>query len=545
MALKRTVKTETQPTDEKATKSSTKPPKAPKVGSRPAGKDSVIIKTEMVDLSLLSVYYKNPRIGNVDEIAKSLHLNKQFKPIVVNVGTKTGRKYEVLAGNHTLMAAKKELEWQEGGRFFKKEPWTKLYAAFVDVTEDEAKKIVLADNKIADYGGFDDKLLAQLFAELPDTIGTGYHSDEIDKIVASLPSEKDTGEVFKSLDEFKAAMPAPVAYPERDNWVGGSERPGGENGPVNVYDGEDEDDEDYGTDTDVDLDDIDEEEDLEIDDASVQLQAVYSLREATVPLTEGEWGIPTLREDYLLRKEDIVGLRTWADNQLTPDDGKSTWFVNHSSGARKGLPYERSILAFYGEDVTFDKWFDEPAWNLTKFSLLGINKAVIPDYSLYGDAARAVHLYNVFKAMWLGRYMQDCGWRVAPRLQFAADDPDTLDIALQGHPVGAPVLVCGLQTWGGVTDEHNDRWKILASEAINRLDPEVLVAYVGPPGKKIMEGVNFKNWKGEVRYIDTVSTIRNKAREAVVKKTQNRKLALKKAKEKAKAEAEASSSNRE
>ena len=60
----------------------------------------------------LNTYHKNPRRGDVDVIAESLRELGQYKPLVVNEGTKTGRPNEVLAGNHTLLAAR-QLGWDE------------------------------------------------------------------------------------------------------------------------------------------------------------------------------------------------------------------------------------------------------------------------------------------------------------------------------------------------------------------------------------------------------------------------------------------------
>lgn len=54
------------------------------------------------NLSDLNLYHKNPRIGNLDVIKSSLRAHGQYKPILVNVGTYTGRPYEVLAGNHCV-----------------------------------------------------------------------------------------------------------------------------------------------------------------------------------------------------------------------------------------------------------------------------------------------------------------------------------------------------------------------------------------------------------------------------------------------------------
>lgn len=76
----------------------------------------------------------NPRRGNIDTIAESLERNGQYRPIVVNKPTG-----EILAGNHTYAAAKRL-------------GWTHIAATFVDVDEDQAARIILADNRTADLG---------------------------------------------------------------------------------------------------------------------------------------------------------------------------------------------------------------------------------------------------------------------------------------------------------------------------------------------------------------------------------------------------------
>ncbi|MGW5267231.1 hypothetical protein ACWEQ4_01135 [Rhodococcus sp. NPDC003994] len=122
-------------------------------------------------VSTLKFYKDNPRKGDVAVIAESLASIGQYRPIVVNIGTHTGRKNEVLAGNHTLKAAKK-LGWEH------------IQVVHVDVDEEGATRIVLADNKTADLGGYDDAILTNLLVDLPDLAGTGYTVDDLDDLLA-------------------------------------------------------------------------------------------------------------------------------------------------------------------------------------------------------------------------------------------------------------------------------------------------------------------------------------------------------------------------
>lgn len=119
-----------------------------------------------VPIDSLRPYGRNPRRGNVTAIAASLRRHGQYRPIVVNARTS-----EVLAGNHTLSAAR-ELGWEE------------IAATFVDVDEDTAARIVLIDNRSNDLASYDEGALAEILGGLPDLEGTGYAPDDLLELLA-------------------------------------------------------------------------------------------------------------------------------------------------------------------------------------------------------------------------------------------------------------------------------------------------------------------------------------------------------------------------
>jgi len=142
------------------------------------------LKTERIPVKDLRTFHLNPRKGDVQSIRESLRVNGQYKPIVVNVGTHTGRKNEVLAGNHTLLAARDE-------------GWATISVCYVDVDGDQAARIVAADNRTADRGGYDEQLLAELLGELPDLKGTGFDQGDLDALVSLLePAAEDDDETI-------------------------------------------------------------------------------------------------------------------------------------------------------------------------------------------------------------------------------------------------------------------------------------------------------------------------------------------------------------
>ena len=117
-----------------------------------------------VSLSSLQGYPTNPRRGDIDAIAQSLKSHGQYRPIVVQYGTNF-----ILAGNHTYKAARKL-------------GWKKIKVTYVEVDEETARKIVLADNRLTDLASYNEPLLKNLLSALPELEGTGFTQSEVDTL---------------------------------------------------------------------------------------------------------------------------------------------------------------------------------------------------------------------------------------------------------------------------------------------------------------------------------------------------------------------------
>lgn len=106
----------------------------------------------------------NANVGNIEVIKESISTNGFYAPIIVQ--SSTGY---ILAGNHRYRAAK------ELGH-------TQVPVVYLDVTDEEAKRIMVADNRTTRLGHDDSELLANLLEDLGDSelglMGTGYsHAD--------------------------------------------------------------------------------------------------------------------------------------------------------------------------------------------------------------------------------------------------------------------------------------------------------------------------------------------------------------------------------
>jgi DNA (cytosine-5)-methyltransferase 1 len=122
------------------------------------------IEHTIVDIDSIETHPKNVRQGDIGAISESLKAHGQYRPIVVDKRTN-----RILAGNHTWKAAKSL-------------GWTQITAGFIETKDDdEALRILLADNRTTDLASYDDSGLAELLKELAETdeglIGTAFDGD--------------------------------------------------------------------------------------------------------------------------------------------------------------------------------------------------------------------------------------------------------------------------------------------------------------------------------------------------------------------------------
>ena len=134
------------------------------------------IEYTIVDIDSVETHPKNVRQGDIGAISESLKAHGQYRPIVVDKRTN-----RILAGNHTWKAAKTL-------------GWTQINAGFIETKDDdEAIRILLADNRTTDLASYDDAELANLLKDLAETdeglIGTAFDGDALDQLLMDLEQE--------------------------------------------------------------------------------------------------------------------------------------------------------------------------------------------------------------------------------------------------------------------------------------------------------------------------------------------------------------------
>ena len=155
------------------------------------------------DLALLP---GNPRQGDIGAVSESMRVNGVYQPIIVNKGTHTGRPLEIIAGNHRAQAA------QQLGH-------DTIPTIVLDVDDEQAARIALADNRTSDLAAYDTDALLVMLQQLPDLTGTGYDGDDLDALLADneVPDFAPDEDGMASLDSFTPKLCQKCGYDVANN----------------------------------------------------------------------------------------------------------------------------------------------------------------------------------------------------------------------------------------------------------------------------------------------------------------------------------------
>ena len=126
----------------------------------------------------LTYFPGNARRGNTAEIRKSVRRLGQYRSVVVR---DTGTELVILAGNHTVRAMAEEgLE--------------SAHCGVIRCTDDEARRVALADNRLAELGGYDDDALVELLSYLDeDYEGTGWTEEDVSALIGGNDEPEPAG----------------------------------------------------------------------------------------------------------------------------------------------------------------------------------------------------------------------------------------------------------------------------------------------------------------------------------------------------------------
>lgn len=147
----------------------------------------------MVLVDELEPHPDNPHQGDVNVIVASIRKHGFYGSVVAQKS-----RMRIVAGEH---------RWRGAAKAGLKHVPTVI----IDVDDETAQRIMLADNRLAEYGQYDDAKLAELLQSLPDLDGTGWREEDLSDLL------DDLGDIEIVHDELATSRPAPTPAPSIDN----------------------------------------------------------------------------------------------------------------------------------------------------------------------------------------------------------------------------------------------------------------------------------------------------------------------------------------
>ena len=124
-------------------------------------------------LDQLTEHPDNPRRGDETVLEQSMAAHGFYGAVIAQ--RSSGR---IIAGNHRARVARRRGE-------------TAVPTILLDVDDDQARRILLIDNRSSDLATYDDRQLAALLVELESTAGTGFDAGDLERLLLELEPDPD------------------------------------------------------------------------------------------------------------------------------------------------------------------------------------------------------------------------------------------------------------------------------------------------------------------------------------------------------------------
>jgi hypothetical protein len=152
---------------------------------------------DAIAIEALTEHPENPRRGDDSAVAESVETNGFFGAVLVQRSTGY-----VLAGNTRLRVASADGDESIPG-------------FWLDVDDETAKRILLADNRVSDLAYYDDAMLLSLLESVSEEtgslVGTGYDTSAMELLMQAAAADEIMGGVRQGMtpqdraDEYQAA----------------------------------------------------------------------------------------------------------------------------------------------------------------------------------------------------------------------------------------------------------------------------------------------------------------------------------------------------
>lgn len=246
------------------------------------------------------------------------------------------------------------------------------------------------------------------------------------------------------------------------------------------------------------------------EDLPDELEGAHSLKPEMTFDSDAMYGIPELIPDMIPDVGKIMdeqGIQTWCGIDLLEQgiyqDNGNYWFWPIGA-SMKGLDKTRAIFAYYAEDYKFEASWQAPDIWVQKMLNGGFPIAIVPNFSVWWSQPKAIDIFQMYRAAWMGRYMQEAGIMVIPDLKTTTDRDYPLEVA--GVPKGANAVCLQVQTIDKDDPEQAEKTQNSFRQMVRRVQPKTVLIYGSKYGRELLKEVEPEGTR--MVYLPTVMDMR-------------------------------------
>lgn len=240
---------------------------------------------------------------------------------------------------------------------------------------------------------------------------------------------------------------------------------------------------DINTDIDCNSDDDDFQEDCleEEPDNNGVIGNIYELNDAILfERALNKYDIPLLKKEMLTSIPEPIQVYC-GDGKIIDETYKGFWLF------LKGCYHEKvnctqGVLGFYSWDDKFEAVWDKTIEYVHKIKEKDYMSVITPNFTIIPGEPMAWQIWQVYRARWIGRYLQEAGIYVIPDVTWT--DERSFDFAFLGIPKGSPCISLQTQNIELSRQVGKDLHEKGVKELIKQIEPEKVFLYGSPRNKE-------------------------------------------------------------
>jgi len=130
---------------------------------------------------------------------------------------------------------------------------------------------------------------------------------------------------------------------------------------------------------------------------------------------EGQWELPEIRKDMLLRIPDKLSL--WTYNRVTEGLGlKPPFLYNFGMDSTRGMEkyWDQTLVSFYTDDYKFERFWNDTSDSVKDLVDKNVMGAVSPNFTTDPKHSTTARQWHTYRSRYVARYMQESGLKIVP-----------------------------------------------------------------------------------------------------------------------------------